>query len=312
MLCRLGQIVANLQSDSLQISDYWKRLFEGSPVVTTAAMGEPLSLSLHLAKSLTVPAQSERIYRDNQGILDVYGQPDGGYVLHFLQGALVHLHPDRDASATGIVTEQIFDYDRLEDVTYVSLAALLRRRGHYLVHAAAVSFAGAAILFVGPSHSGKTTTGLALTLNGWKHMAGDVVIVAQTDRKIMAHPTPGFLNIRLRTYELLPELHQLSAGGKEQNRVRRLQLKASQWSEPAPVAAICFPQITSKTRSRLEPLEAPVALAQLMEESIDRWDTSALLDHMEFLTALSRQASHYRLQLGSDVNELAQYLQEVL
>lgn len=312
MLCRLGQIVANLQSDNLQISDYWKRLFEGSPVVSTAATGEPLSLSLQLARSLSVPPQTERIYRDNQGILDVYGRPDGGYVLHFLQGALVHLHPDRDASAAGTVTEEIFDHDRLEDVTYVSLAALLRRRGHYLVHAAAVSFAGAAILFVGPSHSGKTTTGMALTFNGWKHMAGDVVIMAQTDGEIVAHPTPGILNIRPRTFDLLPELRELSARGKEQSAVRRLQLKASQWSEPAPVAAICFPQITSKTKSRLEPLDAPVALARLMEESIDRWDTSALLDHMVFLTTLSRQASHYRLLLGSDVDKLSQHLKEVL
>lgn len=306
MRCRLGQVAVDLLSDSPQIGAYWERLFTGPSTVSRAGpQGDPLSLSLQLADALTLPSSADRIYRDAKGILDVYSISEGGYALHFLQGALVNLRPDRYAFAHGTVTAQIFDYDRLEDVTYVSLAALLRRRGRYLAHAAAVSTGGDAILFVGPSHSGKTTTGLALLLAGCKHISSDVVILSQSDDAVVAHPTPGLVNVRAGTFELLPALRQLGGGG-------RLQLKAEQWSDPAPIAAICFPDLTSQPQSSLEPLDASVALAQLMEESVDRWDSAVLLEHMEFLTTLSRQASHYRLLLGSDIDTLPQRLLEAL
>lgn len=315
MLFRLGDVEVNLLSDSLQICAYWKRLFRGPQVARTAADHDlPLSLSLQLVETLSLPDPAGRFYRDAQGILDVYVQPQGGFALHFLQGALVNLQPDHDASAAGAVTAEIFAYDRLEDVTFVSLAALLRRRGCYLVHAAAVSTTRGAVLFVGPTHSGKTTTGLALLLAGWKHLASDVVILSRSGSAIVAHPTPGFINVRPRTLELLPELRQLSVGTETGNAAAgaRLELEGTQWSPPAPVTAICFPQITSDAQSKLEPLDASIALARLMEESVDRWDKVALMDHMAFLTSLSQQVSHYRLLLGSDVDNLSQHLQAAL
>lgn len=314
MLCQLGHVSVNLLSDSPQIRAYWKRLFKGPEVARTGgARDRPLSLSLQLVEALTLPDPADRLYSDAQGILDVYAQPQGGFALHFLHGALVNLHPDRDPSAAGAVTTRVFDYDRLEDVTFVSLAAHLRRRGYYLVHAAAVSTAKGAVLFVGPTHSGKTTTGLALLLAGWKHLASDVVILSQSDGAIVAHPTPGFVNVRPRTFELLPELRQLSVATQTDKAAgTRLQLETAHWSAPAPITAICFPQITSDAQSRLEPLDASVALARLMEESVDRWDKGAFLDHMAFLTSLSQEASHYRLLLGSDVDKLSLHLQAAL
>ncbi|MFW6068472.1 MAG: hypothetical protein ACOC9E_02705 [Chloroflexota bacterium] len=314
MLFQLGDVAVNLLSDSSQICAYWKRLFRGPEVARTVADRDlPLSLSLQLVETLSLPDPAGRLYRDAQGTLDVYAQPQGGFALHFLQGALVNLHPDHDASAAGAVTAEIFAYDRLEDVTFVSLAALLRRKGCYLVHAAAVSTARGAVLFVGPTHSGKTTTGLALLLAGWKHLASDVVILSRSDGAIVAHPTPGFINVRPPTFELLPELRHLSVGTQSGNAAgARLELEGTQWSAAAPVTAICFPQLTSDAQSKLEPLDASIALARLMEESVDRWDKAALLDHMAFLTSLSQQASHYRLLLGSDVDNLSQHLHAAL
>lgn len=315
MLYRLAQLDVKLLSDSPQIGDYWRRLFAGpSAISASAADGEPLSLSLQLVEGLAVPSSSDRVYRDAQGILDVYARPKSGFALHFRHGALVIIDPDRDTTARGAVTGKTFNFDRLEDVTYVSLAALLRRRSRYLVHAAAMSNGEGAILFVGPSQSGKTTTGLALLLSGWKFLASDVVILSRSHGAITAYPTPGFVNVRPPTFELLPQLRELTARKRNSRAAARgrLQLKAAQWSEPAPVSAICFPQVTSASQSRLEPLDASVGLAQLMEESVDRWDTKALLQHMEFLTALSRQASYYRLHLGADVNALSRRLQKAL
>jgi serine kinase of HPr protein (carbohydrate metabolism regulator) len=61
-----------------------------------------------------------------------------------------------------MVTEGVLRNGRFEDVTFTSLAPLLRRHGYYLLHAFAAVKEGHAILLVGPSGSGKTTTGLHL------------------------------------------------------------------------------------------------------------------------------------------------------
>lgn len=317
ILRRLGQVSVHLLSDSPQICAYWQRLFAGPPDAPTGdALPGPVSLTLQMAESLSPPATSNhRIYRDSQRILDVYRESADAIALHFRQGALVRLEPDEQASASGIITSGIFEHGQLEDVTYVSLAPLLRRRGQYLVHAAAVSTDRGAVLFVGPTHSGKTTTGLALMLTGWKHLASDVVILARSESGIVAYPTPGFVTVRPRTFQMLPELRRLRASDQADERAvpgGYLHLESKLWGRPIPVVAICFPQVSAESKTRLEPLDASLALARLMEESVDRWDKDALLEHMAFLTALSDQAAHYHLLLGRDVGDLSERLQGAL
>jgi hypothetical protein len=55
-----------------------------------------------------------------------------------------------------------------------------------------------------------------------------------------------------------------------------------------------------------------VTLARLAEGSLDRWDEPALVSHLEFLEALSRQAVGYELALGQDVDLLPESLAAML
>lgn len=281
-----------------------------------AAATARLSLTLRLVNELNLPEAAERIYQDDGQIVDVYQSPQtGSFILHFLQGAVIRLQPDTSAGVQGQITEPIFHHGQLEDVTLTALAPLLRRHGCYLVHAAAVSSGSGALLLVGPSHSGKTTSGLRLVLAGHKHLASDVVLLSQVGNQIYAFPTPGTATIRARTLQLLPQLEALIEDDDSALAVQdglRVRIAPEQWGAPAPVVAIFFPTIGGTTQSTVRPLEQGVALAKLMEESIDRWDSAVLLNHMAFLTALSQQARCLRLALGADVDSLPSLLESAL
>ncbi len=171
------------------------------------------------------------------------------------------------------------------------------------------------MLLVGPSHSGKTTTGLALMLSGWKHLASDVVVLSKKNGNIVAYPAPGAPRVRPASFDLLPGLRAFVETQNETNALPPsglLSVPPENWALPAPVRAICFPQVSGTSSSALQPLKSPLAVARLLEESVIRWDRSTLLQHIEFITALSQQARTFQLSLAPDMHELPGLLKGVL
>ena len=322
MLLRLGGIEVLLQTDSRLIDSSWQQIFGNRPTPTEPESDgncqpgdERVVLKLQPAQSLSLPPEDDLVYKDPQGTVDVYRDSTGAFHLHFQQGALVRLAPEQAGTARGSVTADIFHHGRLEDVTFTSLAPMLRRKRRYLLHAAAVATPDGALLLVGPSHSGKTTSALALLLAGWKHLASDVVVLAPSGPGILAHPTAAELTVRPNSFQLLPTLRELLSQPQEAQSIQskeRLSLGPEKWSEPMLVTAICFPTVTEVSQSTLEPLDAPLALARLMEESVDRWDTSTLGGHIDFLAALGSQARAYRLRLGHDMGHLPHLFQDAV
>lgn len=312
MHLRLGDTNILLQSDDERIRASWRIIFANALKHEARDAAQiQLSLQLRLASALSVPPPAYCIYRDPQKIVDVYRREDDAFALHFLQGALVYVAPDREEVARGQVTFAVSNSEQLEDVTYTALAPLLRRRDRYLLHAAAASTARGVVLLVGPTHSGKTTTELALVLAGWQHLAGDVVLLSERDAGLLAHPTPGLLGARSKSFQLLPDLLSLLPETDVTapiGNARRLVLPAERWGRADPVVAICFPELNGDRHSTLHPLPASVMLARLMEQSVDRWDSGSLPQHMAFLERLCLQARGYRLALAPDVERLPQLL----
>jgi hypothetical protein len=201
-------------------------------------------------------------------------------------------------------------HGRFEDITFTSLAPLLRRAGYFLVHAFAAAKDGQGVLSGGPSGSGKTTTGLSLLLDGGQLLANDVLLLQQRADGVYALPTPGAIGIRPPTLRLLPKLRELvgDLSGSGQIDVTPSLFDWVQWAEPVRVTAVYFPQIESRPQSRLEPQNRAICLAQLMAESVDQWDKAMLLDHMAILQQISQQAAPYILHLGQDAAELPKLL----
>ncbi len=318
-----NDIHVQLTSPDAAIQAQWARLFAGwSP-----ANGRSSHIILHLKLSNTLPplptqppffSDTQRTSGEN-GILDVY-QLEGDHVLlHFLNGAQISLplkppSPTEPLTATGTILPAVFHDGRFLDITYTSLAPLFRRFGYFMIHAFAAAQNGRGILIVGPSGSGKTTTGLSLILAGWQLLCNDVLLIQNTPEGIIAHATPDDITIRPKTFTLLPELAQFVPEGKPLDQVVDLtgnDLTNGRWADPTPIETIYIPKIEERMGSEKRPLSRAICLAQLMEESVDKWDTQTLPDHLNALQTCVHQAQTYTLHLGTNIAELSDVIQQI-
>jgi hypothetical protein len=321
MFLKLHRLIIELRSRDTAVNAYWRHLLDGWLV----EQPQQIDIRLCLEQVPQLPPlpspppifTDERPLPDDVGILTVYtgeSEPEtasGQVWLHYHDGALVSvpLSGDDDMpTIQGYVTEKALGYGRFEDVTFTSLAPLLRQRGYFLIHAFAASKDDTAVLIVGPSGSGKTTTGLNLLLNGWQLLANDILLLEKREEGIVALPTPGGISIRPQTFELLPALRQWLPGNPSASTKIALtgqQLTGGRWAEPAHASLILFPHLEEgRLHSQLQPVHRAVALVRLLEESADRWDKATLDSHLNVLQLLAEQTAVYNLLLGEDVGQL--------
>lgn len=210
------------------------------------------------------------------------------------------------------IEERFLSTGLLEDLLFTSIAPIFRRQEFYFIHAFAVTYGNNALVLVGPSGAGKTTCGLALVVNGWGYLSNDVTMIHSTDEVLIADPTPGGIGITSSTFDYLPSLRQIWPEYSGQNRADRSYIPAGQivskWSSPTPITTLCFPEITSRQRTKLEPLNKATALAKLMENSVDRWDKDCLSTHLAILEKLCQQSTAYALKLGNDFDYIARFI----
>lgn len=321
MYWQLHNLLIQLVSEDAAINQGWRRLLRGWQFLANSKTPPDIRLELSLVEELPLLPRSAPFFSDTtvlpreKRILSVYRGEGDDVRLHFHAGALIDV-PLAAASFTevptvhGFLTRKSLDHGRFEDMTFTSLAPLLRRQGFFLVHAFGAAQKGQAVLFVGPSGSGKTTTGLNLLLSGWKLLANDVVLLQKRQNRVWALPTPGGIGIRPQTIQLLPALGNLIGRRSipQQLDVTEAILDITRWSEPVPVTAVYFPQIEDRHHSLLQPKNKAVCLADLMAESIDQWDEALLPKHMTILQELSHQVKAFILHLGQDIDQIPSLL----
>ncbi|RMG89598.1 MAG: hypothetical protein D6706_21060 [Chloroflexi bacterium] len=304
-------LTIHLHTPDKVLFDQWAFLLAGwvTPVQASCTTAD-VCFHLSLTDRLAIPEQKPvfvdmHTLPDEIGVLSVYATENGRLCLHFRQAGIVHLSTHNPSQTIiGQITQLATKYGRLEDITFTSLAPFLRRHGFYLLHAFAAACNGCAVLVVGPSGSGKTTSGLALLQAGWELLANDIVLLHKRPEGYLALPTPGGVSIRPPTLELLPSLRDLVSDTplvQGKYHLTGWQVGNGRYASPAPVTHLYLPHITNQPQTNRKPLSRAIALAHLMEESIDRWDTAMLTHHITFLEQLCRQAQPYTLNLGRDV-----------
>ncbi|MCI0393956.1 MAG: hypothetical protein L0332_08405 [Chloroflexi bacterium] len=301
----------------------------------TPEAGEPgsaprkncLTVHFHSAESLPPPpaeglffTQPSQELPGDLGDLTAYrGQQET--ILYFGRSAALRFFKEDDGQnlsycLTATVTPRLLSYGRFSDVLFTGLAPLLRQQGYYLSHTFAVTHHGRALLLVGPSGCGKTTSGLCLVTSGWGFLANDITLLKERPDGIYALPVPGAFSVSPGTLELLPGLASLPDEQLYNSLTHKSFIPvgevADSWAEAAPVAAVCFLNVSDRPESVLEPLSRAVTLARLLESSVDRWDEAALPGHVAFLQALSSQAKSYQLHLGRDLEQLPRLLEGVV
>lgn len=331
MRLQLHNITIELRSDSTCIRHQWQDLFGGW--LTEAPSNKPADICLHLEEVAKLPPlpQDPPFFNDQdmwpgqQGTLSAYRLNNNQILLHFHAGALIDVslpqqsysstHHTPPAQASGVLSGLALRRELVEDITYTSLAPLLRRKGYFLLHAFAAAKNGHCLLIVGPTQSGKTTTGLCLILNGWQLLSNDAVLLEARPDGVYALATPGDVGIRPKSFKLLPELANLRPLDHPINQPFNItgeDLVSGRWSEPVRIHTIVSPQIKQISRSYVKPQARALCFANLMRESVDRWDESAFDHHINILQQLSSQVSPYDLFLGPDLDQLPDLLADLL
>ncbi len=318
MILSFHDLRIELVSPDAPIVDGWTHLFSGWPEAADTGASQPdIRLELHWRENLPPLPDSLPIFTDQDAgqaapaILTAYAQPNGRIALHFHEAGLVSAPltaplTGETQTAVGIITPASLANGRFEDITFTTLAPMLRRRGYFLLHAFAAAKDGHAALLVGASGSGKTTSGLSLVLNGWELLSNDVVALQARPEGVFALPVPDMVSIRPFTFHLLPELARRLGRppAAEPFSIPAGALTNGRWAKPALVTAVYFPALYREAASAAIPINRAVCLARLMEQSIDQWDTAVLADHMNVLQILSRQAAPYTLRLARDIHSL--------
>lgn len=314
MKIQLGGLLVGLESNNKEIQTRWQSLFHPDQRVTA---GRPdIILVANLAAPPPRSQEVSPVYTsENENGLRVY-QPDPTVIWLRLPDRVEIEIDFKQNLARLFLSPSAVNSGRLEDLTAIALAPLLRRRQYYLIHGFTAVKDGRAVLFIGRSGSGKTTSGLATIGAGWRYFGNDIALVAMRAGKIIAHPAFGALNVHPHTLALLP---QFGGWGEEyplDERDGKVHVPAGRLpllvNLQAAVKLLAFPEIVRSGKSALEPLPEGIALARLMEDSVDHWDVESLAAHFAFLRQLIAQATAGRLVVGADLERVPFLLEERL
>ena len=191
------------------------------------------------------------------------------------------------------------------------LMELLKRRGLYSVHAAAVAAEGRGVLFAGATGSGKSTLALAHAERGFSLLGDDLVFLRPATGSVTALAFRDEIDLTEETVSWFPSLSGVAEPippGWRKHRVRPEALAAPYEPHAVPVAVI-FPTPVAAT-SAVEPVSRAEALTELVPNVL-LTDPAASQLHLDALGALVGQAACYRLVAGRDFDRIAALVRDV-
>jgi hypothetical protein len=170
---------------------------------------------------------------------------------------------------------------------------LLRGRGLYTVHAAAVSASNGVLLICGMSGSGKSTTAAILASESdCSLLADDRVMLADRGGELIVFPYP-------RPSSLRPPM----AGG-----IPDAVVQAA--TAPCRPAALLFPCVRPDSRTHVQRLDPMSALRAVLQASVVR--SPWIDEHFRLVSRLVRETPSYALTVGSDWGRLTGAVRSVL
>ncbi len=225
----------------------------------------------------------------------------------------VNLATDRIEAIMGRAA--VATYGVFEDMLLIALLPLLRRRQLYAIHAFAAAVAGRALLILGDTGAGKTTTGISLLARGAGLVANDSPLLRPNGADApRVHAYPGLLSAYPDSIARFPVLARRPHLGSRLQGSDKISFAAESvwpdvWVDAARPAALVFPVITpGQERSRLQPLSTLQALQHLVAQSIEDWDNDTIPAHLRALRQLVEAAPAWRLILAPDIPRLPDLL----
>jgi len=196
-----------------------------------------------------------------------------------------------------------------------ALSELLKCKGFYPVHAAALQKGGRGILISGASGSGKTTSCIALLRAGYKCFTDDSTLLCERREDLQILPFLQKINVTPKTVGFFPELQK--AKGLLHNGVLKQyfyldQVYPEQMANACKPAILLFPRVMDWPQSRLEILSKSRALEDLLPQSVLVFDKEVSRRQFYVLSRLVQEIDCYNLYFGADILNLPVLIDRLL
>jgi len=197
----------------------------------------------------------------------------------------------------------------------IPLIETLKRRGRYNVHAAGVALAGKGLLMPGSSGSGKSTLALALARAGFDFLGDDMTFLVREAEALRALAFPEAFDLTDDTLRLFPDLADLQEAPKQpgwpKHQLRAEDRFGAQIAWSCRPVALVFPRVSGRRHSALAPMESDQALLEILPNVLLSEPASSQ-QHLDVLGRLVASCACYRLETGTDFDEVAALLRGVI
>ncbi len=233
-------------------------------------------------------ADQDELYIDYGPRARVFCRPaDGEWVVSVLRP---------EADQRWLATHPLFTIPLLE---------MLKRRGKYGIHAAAVARNDRSIILPGSSGAGKSTLTIALIRSGFDFLGDDITLVEDAEGlKTLAFPEKA--DLTEETLPLFAELRSVDREGRPAG-WPKYQLRMSDFYQSnvawrTTPAAIVFPRVVQQHESLLLPLEKKEAFLHL-SASVLLTERDSTREHIKVLSELANSLPVFRLLSGRDLDQ---------
>ncbi|MEA2561560.1 MAG: hypothetical protein QOH06_3064 [Acidobacteriota bacterium] len=250
------------------------------------------------------PERARTVYEPPQGEV-VYH--DGRDLLYLRQGSLSALCEPAAGrvrfSAPSMKGEDLWILSH--PLLSVPMMELLKRRGLFGVHAAGADLDGRALVLAGTSGSGKSTLSVALARAGFGFLGDDTLFL--DGRRVLAFPDE--IDLTEESVSFFPDL-QLAPppAGWRKRQLRAGETRIVWESTPS---LLVFPRVSGRPRSELRAIDAGEALLELAPNVLLTEPVSSQA-HLDALAGLARASRCYRLETGTDLDEVVRLLRELM
>jgi hypothetical protein len=196
----------------------------------------------------------------------------------------------------------------------IPLLEMLKRRGKFGMHAAAVARNGRSLLLPGSSGAGKSTLTIALIRSGFDFLGDDITCIEDADG-LEALAFPEKIDVTDETLSLFTELScvgrdsRLPGWPKYQLGVSDFYSSRIGWRTTP--AAIVFPKVIKQHESIMLPLDKHLALLEL-SASVLLTDMESTRAHIRVLSELVNKVPAFRLLSGRDLDSSVSLLGNLL
>jgi len=218
----------------------------------------------------------------------------------------LELHPD-SGTLQGLVDPALSSYpvrSRRNLIILYSVMTLLRYRGLFGLHAAAISWNEVGCLLVARSGGGKSTAALNLVRAGWSLVSDDSVVLCRGEDAVTAWALRRDLLLKCSDSQVpgAEQWERLAFPDRDLFRLRVADAYPEQCRPACTPRLLLFPAVGGCRRSEIESIDKGDALFELLEQStVADLEPSQTPAQVAVLTSLVNQCTSFQLIGGTDI-----------